>query len=183
MLIRDRIRELRRVKAGLLRPSSKNWRSHPSRQRDAMLGMLAEIGYADALLVRELDDGTLELIDGHLRAELTPETEVPVLVLDLSAAEADKLLALHDPLASMAETNAAALQDLVAHVDTENSAMQRLLDTLAEPARHPQPDDDAPEIEIPEVFQLVVECRDECDQRALFERLSGEGYACKPLNL
>ncbi|HEX3658639.1 MAG TPA: hypothetical protein VHV55_22800 [Pirellulales bacterium] len=182
MLIRDRIREFRRVKAGLLRPSSKNWRAHPSRQRDAMLGVLAEIGYADALLVRPLDDGTLELIDGHLRAELTPEMEVPVLVLDVSAAEADKLLALHDPLAAMAETNFAALSDLVAQVDTENAAVQRLLDKLAEPPR----DDvhrDAPEIDIPEVFQLVIECRDEADQRTLYERLSAEGYACKPLNL
>jgi hypothetical protein len=182
MLIRDRIRELRRVKAGLLRPSSKNWRAHPSRQRDAMLGMLAEIGYADALLVRPLDDGTLELIDGHLRAELTPEMEVPVLVLDVTAAEADKLLALHDPLAAMAETNFAALSDLVAQVDTENAAVQRLLDKLAEPTRGDL-QRDAPEIDIPEVFQLVIECRDEADQRTLYERLSAEGYACKPLNL
>jgi hypothetical protein len=182
MLIRDRIREFRRVKAGLLRPSSKNWRVHPSRQRDAMLGVLAEIGYADALLVRALDDGTLELIDGHLRAELTPEMEVPVLVLDVSAAEADKLLALHDPLAAMAETNFAALSDLVARVDTENAAVQRLLDRLAEPA-HDNDQRDAPGIDIPEVFQLVVQCRDETDQRTLFDRLSAEGYACKPLNL
>jgi hypothetical protein len=134
------------------------------------------------LLVRPLDDGTLELIDGHLRAELTPEMEVPVLVLDVTAAEADKLLALHDPLAAMAETNFAALSDLVAQVDTENAAVQRLLDKLAEPPR----DDvqhNAPEIDIPEVFQLVIECRDEADQRTLYERLSAEGYACKPLNL
>jgi hypothetical protein len=183
MLIRDRIREFRRVKAGLLRPSSKNWRAHPSRQRDAMLGVLAEIGYADALLVRELDDGTLELIDGHLRAELTPEMEVPVLVLDVSAAEADKLLALHDPLAAMAETNFAALSNLVAQVDTENAAVQRLLDQLANPPGADSVDRDTPGIDIPEVFQLVIECRDEADQRGLYERLTAEGYSCKPLNL
>lgn len=182
MLIRDRIRELRRVKAGLLRPSSKNWRAHPSRQRDAMLGMLAEVGYADALLVRQLDDGTLELIDGHLRAELTPEMEVPVLVLDVSAAEADKLLALHDPLAAMAETNFAALSNLVAQVDTENAAVQRLLDQLANPIAGPI-ERDAPGIEIPAIFQLVIECSDETDQRGLYERLTAEGYSCKPLNL
>ena len=38
-------------------------------------------------------------------AETTPETEVPVLVLDLDEGEAAKLLALHDPLAGMAEAN------------------------------------------------------------------------------
>lgn len=182
MFIRDRIREFRRVKAGLLRPSGKNWRSHPSRQRDAMLGVLAEIGYADALLVRELDDGSLELIDGHLRAELTPEMEVPVLVLDVSAAEADKLLAVHDPLAAMAETNFAALSNLVAQVETENASVQRLLDQLAQPSQSADGHEPA-EIDIPEIFQLVVECQDEADQRSLFDRLSAEGYSCKPLNL
>ena len=39
----------------------------------------------------------LGLIDGHLRAEATPDQLVPVLVLDVSALEADKLLADPDP--------------------------------------------------------------------------------------
>ena len=34
---------------------------------EAVRGVLAEIGYADALLARELPDGSLQLIDGHLR--------------------------------------------------------------------------------------------------------------------
>ncbi len=67
MRIRDRIRELRRVRASELRPNPRNWRTHPQTQRDALCGVLAEIGYADALLARELTDGSLELIDGHLR--------------------------------------------------------------------------------------------------------------------
>jgi hypothetical protein len=58
-----------------------------------MKGLLAEIGYADALLARELSDGQLALIDGHLRQSITPEQEVPVLILDVNGAEADKLLA------------------------------------------------------------------------------------------
>ena len=44
------------------------------------------------LLARELEDGSLELVDGHLRADTTPDQEVPVLVLDVTEAEADKLL-------------------------------------------------------------------------------------------
>ena len=50
MKIRDRIKELRRVRAGELRPHPKNWRTHPAAQQDALRGVLAEIGYADALL-------------------------------------------------------------------------------------------------------------------------------------
>jgi hypothetical protein len=41
---------------------------------------------------RELPDGRLQLIDGHLRAETTLDDVVPVLVLDVIEEEADKLL-------------------------------------------------------------------------------------------
>src|SRR3989304_4581651 len=99
--VRDRVRELRRVRVGDLIPSPRNWRVHPDGQKAAMAGALAELGFADALLARETPDGLL-LVDGHLRADLVPDQEVPVLVLDLDEAEADYLMATLDPLASMA---------------------------------------------------------------------------------
>jgi len=108
--IRDRVRELRRVRAGDLVPSPANWRTHPQAQREALRGVLAEIGYADALLARELPDGRLELLDGHCRRDLDPEQIVPVLVLDLDEAEGRKLMLTLDPLAAMAEANNQALE-------------------------------------------------------------------------
>jgi hypothetical protein len=57
---------------------------------------LAEVGYVDALLARDTPDG-LMIIDGHLRAETTPDMEVPVLILDVTEEEADKILATFDP--------------------------------------------------------------------------------------
>ncbi len=126
MKIRDRIKELRRVRAGDLIPNPRNWRSHPQAQQDALRGILAEVGYADALLVRETDDG-LVLIDGHLRAEITPDQEVPVLVLDVTEAEAAKLLAVIDPLAGMAEADDEALEKLLAGIETENEGLQAML--------------------------------------------------------
>src|SRR5580692_5069287 len=76
-MIRDRIRELRRVPAKDLLVNPKNWRRHPKAQADALRGLLTEIGYADALLARELPDGQLMLIDGHLRKDTTPDVELP----------------------------------------------------------------------------------------------------------
>src|SRR3984885_1967849 len=67
--IRDRIRELRRMRAKDLVPNPKNWRRHPKAQADALRGLLAEVGYADALLVRELSDGRLMLIDASSRRD------------------------------------------------------------------------------------------------------------------
>jgi len=187
MIIRDRIKELRRVKAGQLKPNAKNWRTHPASQQDALRGVLAEVGYADALLARELPDGTLELIDGHLRAETTPEMEVPVLIVDLDDQEAAKLLAVHDPLAAMAGRDDDVLAELLADVETENEAVRNLLDrVLREPELPPltQPDDTPPpEVDIPEAFQVVVECEDESQQQAVYERLAGEGLVCRLLTL
>src|SRR5580698_192216 len=67
--IRDRIRELRRMRAKDLVPNPKNWRRHPKAQADALRGLLAEVGYADALLVRELTDGRLMIIDASSRRD------------------------------------------------------------------------------------------------------------------
>jgi hypothetical protein len=186
MQIRDRIRELRRVRAAELRPNPRNWRVHPPQQQDAMRGVLAEIGYADALLARELPDGSLMLVDGHLRAETTPDAIVPVLVLDVDEAEADKILLTHDPLAAMATASREHLNALLAEVRTENEAVRGMLESLtnvridseaAETAR------ELPDVQIPETYQVVVECRDEADQRAVFERMRSEGYRCRVLTL
>jgi len=101
--IRDRIKELRRVRAGDLVPHPENWRVHPSSQAAALRGVLNHVGYASALIARELPDGTLQLIDGHLRAEIAPDAIVPVLIVDLDDQEARYVLVTHDPLAAMAE--------------------------------------------------------------------------------
>src|SRR5438128_994204 len=103
MQFRDRIKELRRVEARTLRHNPNNWRVHPQAQRSALVALLETIGYAGALVARELADGSLELIDGHLRAETTPDALVPVLVVDVTEDEAKLLLATYDPLAELSE--------------------------------------------------------------------------------
>ena len=130
MAIRNRIKELRSVLASSLKPNPKNWRTHPQSQSQAMRGILDEIGYADSLIARELPDGSLMLIDGHLRAETTPDEMVPVQIVDLTEAEADKLLLSLDPLAAMAESNAAAMQQLCDDAETNNAALQAMWDEM-----------------------------------------------------
>lgn len=131
MKIRDRIKSLRRVKASEILPHPKNWRVHPPEQQDALRGVLAEIGWAGAALVRETKDG-LQFIDGHARGDVAGDTKIPVLVLDVTEEEANKILATHDPLASMATADEQALGELLAQIDTESEALQEMLDGLAE---------------------------------------------------
>lgn len=151
MNIRDRIKELRRVPANELRPNPNNWRTHPEEQLNAIRGVLAEVGFAGAELARELEDGTLELIDGHARAEVAGTAEVPVLVLDVDEAEANKILATFDPIGAMAESDAVKLDAVLRDVDTGSEALQEMLADLADDADLYL--DDEPEVvedEVPE---------------------------------
>lgn len=174
-VVRDRIRELRRVPAGSLRPNPRNWRKHPAEQRAAMRHVLNDVGYADALVARELPDGSLELLDGHLRAETTPDVVVPVLVVDLDDREAALLLATHDPLAAMAETDEAMLRDLLQTLDAASAELQTVFARLIDEAVETSTTADPPPPMLPELYQIVVECRDETEQRDVFRRLVQEG--------
>ena len=61
-----------------------------------------------------------------------PDELAPVLVLDVTEEEADKLLATLDPLAGMAETDVVRLRELLATVQSDNDAVQELLRRIAE---------------------------------------------------
>lgn len=130
MQIKDRIKELRRVPASQLIPNPKNWRQHPLNQQNALRGILAEIGISAAAIAVERPEGLL-LIDGHLRSEILHDTEVPVLVVDLTDDEADKLLATYDSVTSLATADPEKLEQLLSEISTKSEAVQAMLDQMA----------------------------------------------------
>jgi len=132
--IRDRIVEFRRVPAGELAENPRNFRRHPQAQTDALAGILREIGVAGALLAyrSERAGGRLTLLDGHLRLKAGVEAW-PTLILDLSDAEADKLLATFDAAGDMAELDEEALALLLKDLPfVEEESVQGLLEDLGE---------------------------------------------------
>ena len=131
MQIRDRIKELRRIPASELTANTKNWRRHPQWQKDGMQAILENIGYAGALIAYE-SKGELILIDGHLRQEMTPTEEVPVLILDVNEEEANVLLASYDPITAMASEDGVALQELLDNIESENDELNTLLQDINE---------------------------------------------------
>ena len=126
---KDRIIDLRRIPAQELQANPKNWRRHPASQRAALQGILEDVGFADAVIARETPDG-LELIDGHLRQEVMGDQLIPVLVLDVTKDEADKMLATLDPLAAMAQSDKQALSSLLTNIQTDNEKLSAMLSTL-----------------------------------------------------
>ncbi|HEV8069595.1 MAG TPA: ParB N-terminal domain-containing protein [Planctomycetaceae bacterium] len=180
-IIRDRIRELRRVRASELLPNPRNWRLHPASQRAALEGVLSEIGFADALLARELPDGRLELVDGHLRAETAPNQLVPVLVLDVDEDEANKILLTLDPLAAMADACQEQLDLLLREVETDSAAVESMLAELAADAGIASESLPLSTPDYVERFCVMIECASEAEQSALLARLETEGLECRAL--
>lgn len=124
--MKDRIKELRRIPARELLANRKNWQRHPLRQRAALQAIVAEVGFASAVVAYETPEG-LVLIDGHGRVQgAKPDDLVPTLVLDVDASDADKLLAAMDSIAKMAEKDDVALSELLDTVTFDEADLRRM---------------------------------------------------------
>jgi hypothetical protein len=178
--IRDRVREFRRVPARELLDNDGNPRRHPEAQRDALRGVLEQVGIAGALVAyhSERQAGKLTLIDGHLRRQ-DFDLDWPTLILDVSDAEADLLLATHDPPAALPEYDRAKLDALLQEVRAKSPAVVGMLKDLAAEAGKGGKDK-APVLP-PERFEIVVACEDEGHQREVYDRLTAEGLKCRVL--
>jgi hypothetical protein len=185
--IRNRITRHVRVRAGDLVPHELNPRIHREAQRQALDAVLDEIGFARSLLAYALPDGRLKLIDGHLRADLHPDLEVDVEVLDVSDAEARALLLSLDPLAALADYDATVLEQLRQQTTTSSDALDNLWRSIdatgsavgeamekarKEPGKEPA---------VVEQFLILVECPTEKQQTDLLWRFQRMGLKCKAL--
>lgn len=130
-MTRDRIVDIVSVPAGELLHNPRNWRTHPEAQRRGLDQILEKVGSVDVLKAVRLPDGRLQLVDGHLRAELRADEEVRVAVLDLTPEEADLVLATFDPVSAMAGADVDVLRGLLDDVRLEvpSDVLERL-DTL-----------------------------------------------------
>lgn len=130
---RDRVTELRRVPASELIPNPSNFRQHSVEQKAAIRAVLGDIGFAGAELAYETDEGLI-LLDGHARQEIAGDQLVPVLVLDITQAEADIVLATYDHLGTMATVDDSALRELLESIETDSPDIAALLTSMAEDA-------------------------------------------------
>ena len=132
MNIRNRIIEQRLVTPDEVAPNPRNWRMHPQAQRDALRGILGQVGIAAPVIAyySARAGNRLMLIDGHER--MTIGVPFPCAILDVDDAEADTLLATFDPITAMATANNEALDALLRDVTTDSPALTQMLAELAE---------------------------------------------------
>lgn len=131
---RDRIVEVKRMRVRDIAAHGMNPKRHPTGQKDAMRGMLNEVGKADVLRAYRDESGSLKLWDGHLRQGLDLDQEWWVAITDLTEAEAKLMLVAFDPIAALAEQDTEKLEELLRDVNVGDAALQQMLATMAEDA-------------------------------------------------
>lgn len=120
-----------------------NWRIHPRNQQEGMKGALDTVGWVQDVIVNKrtseewgADRGVETLVDGHLRVTLAlregDDTPVPVKYVDLTPAEEAQVLASLDPLAAMAATDKAKLDELMRQVQSDDERVQAMMAEIAE---------------------------------------------------
>ena len=184
--LRNRIRQHKRARAGDLVPHELNPRVHSESQRRALQALYQEIGFARSLLVYEQSDGRLKIIDGHLRAELTPEELVDVEILDVTEEEARTLLLSMDPLAQLASYDAQLLAELRETVEQDSQAARELWSAIEQSQSHVSNSLRSAEAEkeepsLQEQYLILITCESEEHQQQLLERFHQEQLLCKAL--
>jgi DNA modification methylase len=107
-----------------------NFRNHPKNQKDALNGVLEEIGWIQDVIVNTT---TGHLIDGHLRVELAKQKKekVPVKYVELTEEQERIALASIDPIAALAEQDQDMLDRLIDGIDNvENQELDDFLTSL-----------------------------------------------------
>ncbi len=124
----NRVLAYKRMPAAELAANPHNWRLHPDAQRQALVGVLDQVGQVYPLLYNQR---TGRLIDGHLRTSLDAQAEWDVAIVELDEDEERLVLATLDPLAAMAQTDPAAFETLMLQVETESEAVLAMLTETA----------------------------------------------------
>lgn len=123
--LRNRVKEVKRLKASEVSANPKNFRLHNDHQRQQFRSILGEVGFSGVSLAyhSQRNGGALTLLDGHMRNEMTPpDFESDYAILDVDDAEADKILLSFDWLGSLATIDEAKIRELTAEVDMQTEA-------------------------------------------------------------
>jgi DNA modification methylase len=104
-----------------------NFRTHPAEQQRALTGAIERLGWIQRVVVNQR---TMTIVDGHLRAKLAQRhgEQVPVIYVDLTDDEERMALATLDPIAAMAGRDDGNLAQLLAGLEAGNARLDAFLD-------------------------------------------------------
>ena len=132
---RNRIVGSGTMAAGQFVANPSNWRIHPKAQRDALNGVLNEVGWVQNVIVNKI---TGNVVDGHARIEEAlkrgDDTPVPYVEVELTEDEEQKILLALDPISAMAAADKAQLDALLKSVETQDAAVMAMIADMADKA-------------------------------------------------
>jgi len=166
-------------------PYVNNSRKHSDEQVAQISASIKEFGWTNPILI----DGTNSIIAGHGRlmaARKLKMDEVPTIELGhLTDTQRKALVIADNKLALNADWDntllTIELDDLLKDgfaldiLGFDSIELAKLFDVV-EP-------DDIKEQSYNEVFNIIVECKDEQEQEKIFNRLDSEGYKCRVQSL
>jgi ParB-like chromosome segregation protein Spo0J len=177
-----------------LRPYERNARTHSPEQVAQIAASIQEFGFTNPLLV----DGSDGILAGHGRLAAAKDmglAEVPVIVLDHLSAEQRRAYILADnQLALNAGWDMELLQQEVVGLNLADFDLSLLgfdedrIAGLLDPEGIDREDApptgaDDPGKEYQQKYAVAVECSSEAEQETVYEKLNGEGYACRLLTV
>jgi ParB-like chromosome segregation protein Spo0J len=130
MEVKNRIKAFKMIERGKLRPRADNFRLHPEIQQAALTAAVQEFGITSALLVRPIGKDEYEILDGHLRLDVLPNTKLPCLVLDVNDEEARKILLTHDAIAELAVVDPAGFDALAKLTKFDNDVLSNFISQI-----------------------------------------------------
>jgi hypothetical protein len=173
-----------RVPPSQLTANPFNHRRHPQKQRDAVAASIRDLGFLRSVTVNKT---TGNLIDGHERVWQALSDGQPLIdveYVELTEAEERLALAVLDKTTEMAEVDPEALDALLREIETCEAELQALLAEMANDAglyQSGEGEDDGGTQEVPESYQILVECDGEAQQVSLLSRFQKEGIRCRSL--
>jgi ParB-like chromosome segregation protein Spo0J len=156
-----------------------NARKHGRRNLDAVAASLRRFGQQKPIVVDS--QGVVRAGNGTLAAaKEIGWSQIDVVRSDLPASELAAFAIVDNRSAELAEWDAEILGQLaeageLGELGFSEDEVGRLIKGM-----HREGDSD----QLPDAkFEVVVECRDEAEQKEIFERLSAEGFSCRLFTL
>ena len=173
------------VSTDSLFPYISNSRTHSDDQVTQIAASIKEFGFLNPILI----DSSSSIIAGHgrlLAAKKLGLSEVPVLRIEhLTEAQRKAYIIADNKLALNAGWDTEILKAEIEHLSELAFDIELLGFDDVELAKmfDEQEEKSLEEQEYSEVFNVIIECKDESEQEKIFNRLDQEGYKCRVQSL
>jgi ParB-like chromosome segregation protein Spo0J len=159
-----------------LKPDPNNARKHGRRNVEAIASSLRRFGQQKPIVVDSL--GVVRAGNGQLAAaKMLGWTHIRIVRSDMPPTELTAFAIADNRTAELAKWDLDVLADVltdpgIGDVGFDEDEIRKFVS-----------ESDRLEVDIGSSFEVVAECRDEDQQKELFERLKAEGYSCRLFTL